>query len=81
MLRFLTAGESHGRALVVIVDGLPAGLALDVDADARPAPRRAATAAGAAWPSNPTRADILSGVRRGRTTGAPVAVPSRTRTG
>jgi len=32
MLRFLTAGESHGRTLVVILEGLPAGLAIDVDA-------------------------------------------------
>ena len=31
MLRFLTAGESHGQALVVIVEGLPAGLAVTVD--------------------------------------------------
>ena len=32
MLRFLTAGESHGQALVVTVDGMPAGLQLDIDA-------------------------------------------------
>ena len=32
MLRFLTAGESHGKALVTIVDGIPAGLAVDFDA-------------------------------------------------
>ena len=32
MVRFLTAGESHGRALVVILEGIPAGLAIDVDA-------------------------------------------------
>ena len=32
MLRFLSAGESHGQALVITVDGMPAGLDLDVDA-------------------------------------------------
>ena len=32
MLRFLTAGESHGQALVVTVDGMPAGLDLDIEA-------------------------------------------------
>ena len=31
MLRFLTAGESHGQALVAILEGMPAGLAIDVD--------------------------------------------------
>ena len=40
MLRFLTAGESHGRALVVIVDGVPAGLTLDPEAIARDLRRR-----------------------------------------
>ena len=32
MLRFLTAGESHGKALVTIIEGVPAGLAIDIDA-------------------------------------------------
>ena len=40
MLRFLTAGESHGRTLVVILEGLPAGLPVDVDAIARDLRRR-----------------------------------------
>jgi chorismate synthase len=40
MLRFLTAGESHGRALVVIVYGLPAGLSFDFDAITRVRRRR-----------------------------------------
>ncbi len=31
MVRFLTAGESHGRALVVILEGIPAGLSIDID--------------------------------------------------
>ena len=40
MLRFLTAGESHGRALVVILEGLPAGLRIDLDAVNRELRRR-----------------------------------------
>ena len=32
MVRFLTAGESHGRALIVILEGIPAGLSIDIDA-------------------------------------------------
>src|SRR5574342_81142 len=40
MLRFLTAGESHGRALVVILEGLPAGLTIDLEAVARDLRRR-----------------------------------------
>ena len=40
MVRFLTAGESHGRALVVILEGIPAGLALDLDAITRDLRRR-----------------------------------------
>ena len=40
MVRFLTAGESHGRALVVILEGIPAGLLLDPDAITRDLRRR-----------------------------------------
>ena len=50
MVRFLTAGESHGRALIVILEGIPAGLSLDLDAitrDLRAA--RGATGAAGGW--------------------------------
>jgi chorismate synthase len=78
MLRFLTAGESHGQALVVILDGLPAGLAIDADALAVQLRRRqGGYGRGRRMAIESDRADILSGVRRGRTTGAPVALQIR----
>ena len=51
MVRFLTAGESHGRALVVILEGIPAGLSIDIEAiTARSCgAARAGTAAAGEW--------------------------------
>src|SRR3954468_15538109 len=75
MLRFLTAGESHGRALVVILEGLPAGLAVDVDAITRDLRRRqGGYGRGRRMAIESDRADILSGVRAGETLGSPVAM-------
>ena len=75
MLRFLTAGESHGQGLVTILEGLPAGLTIDIDAmtvDLRR--RQGGYGRGRRMAIESDRAEILSGVRRGRTTGAPVAL-------
>ena len=75
MLRFLTAGESHGRALVVILEGLPAGLRVDVDAIARDLRRRqGGYGRGRRMAIESDRADIISGVRAGETLGSPVAM-------
>jgi chorismate synthase len=75
MLRFLTAGESHGRALVVILDGVPAGLDLDLDRVTRDLRRRqAGYGRGRRMAIESDTADVLAGVRHGRTTGAPVAL-------
>src|SRR3954447_2271869 len=75
MLRFLTAGESHGRALVVILEGLPAGLTVDVDAIARELRRRqGGYGRGQRMKIESDRAEILSGVRAGATLGSPVAM-------
>jgi chorismate synthase len=75
MLRFLTAGESHGRALVVILEGLPAGLPVDVDAITRDLRRRqGGYGRGRRMAIESDRADILSGVRAGETLGGPVAM-------
>src|SRR3954467_7938480 len=75
MLRFLTAGESHGRALVVILEGLPAGLTIDTDAIARELRRRqGGYGRGRRMAIESDRADILSGVRAGETLGAPVSL-------
>jgi chorismate synthase len=75
MLRFLTAGESHGRTLVVILEGLPAGLSVDVDAIARDLRRRqGGYGRGRRMAIESDRADIVSGVRAGETLGGPVAM-------
>ena len=75
MLRFLTAGESHGRALVVILEGLPAGLSIDVDAITRELRRRqGGYGRGRRMAIESDRAEILSGVRAGETLGGPVAM-------
>jgi chorismate synthase len=75
MLRFLTAGESHGRALVVILEGLPAGLPVDMDAITRELRRRqGGYGRGRRMAIESDRADILSGVRAGQTLGGPVAM-------
>ena len=75
MLRFLTAGESHGRALVVILEGLPAGLTIDEDAITRELRRRqGGYGRGQRMKIESDRAAILSGVRAGQTLGAPIAM-------
>jgi chorismate synthase len=74
-LRFLTAGESHGPCLTAIVEGLPAGLAVDVDAIDRDLVRRqGGYGRGQRMKIERDRVEILSGVIAGRTTGAPVAL-------
>src|SRR3972149_9628109 len=80
MFRFLTAGESHGQALVVIVEGVPAGLALEEEYLARHLARRqGGYGRGGRMEIEKDRAQILSGVRYGRTIGSPIAllVPNR----
>jgi chorismate synthase len=80
MLRFLTAGESHGQALVMTLDGMPAGLELDVDAlNAQLRRRQGGYGRGRRMAIESDRAEILAGVRHGRTTGAPIALLIRNR--
>src|SRR5215218_1377674 len=75
MFRFNTAGESHGRALVAIVEGLPAGLAVDVELINRELERRQwGYGRGGRMKIERDRAEILSGIRHGRTLGSPVAL-------
>src|SRR6187397_2075721 len=75
MLRFTTAGESHGRALVAIVEGLPAGLPVDVDLINHELRRRQwGYGRGGRMKIEDDRAEILSGVRHGLTLGSPVAL-------
>jgi len=75
MLRWLTAGESHGPALVAIVEGLPAGVQVttaDIDRDL--ARRRLGVGRGARMKFERDVVRILGGVRHGSTLGGPVAV-------
>src|SRR5205809_1114353 len=75
MLRFLTAGESHGKALVAILEGVPAGLAMDFDAVTGELRRRpAGYGRGRRMAIESDRAEALSGIRHGVTTGAPIAL-------
>jgi len=75
MFRFTTAGESHGRALIAIVEGLPAGLPIDVQQINDELWRRQqGYGRGARMKIEQDRIEILSGVRHGQTLGSPVAL-------
>src|SRR5258706_4668595 len=75
MLRFLTAGESHGPGLTVVVEGLPAGVPVHrarIDADLRR--RQGGYGRGDRMKIETDMVEVLSGVRHGRTLGSPVAL-------
>ncbi len=75
MIRFLTAGESHGRALVVIVEGLPAGLPITVEeVQHELARRRLGFGRGPRMRFEADELTLVGGVRHGRTLGSPVAI-------
>lgn len=75
MLRFLTAGESHGPALVAVLEGIPAGLDLAPDDIDRELKRRQhGYGRGGRMKIEKDRVELLSGVRHGRTLGSPVAL-------
>ena len=75
MLRYLTAGESHGKALVVIVEGLPAGLPLTAEeVQGELARRRLGFGRGPRMRFEQDEVTLLGGVRHGRTLGSPVAI-------
>jgi len=76
MLRYLSAGESHGPVLTVLLDGVPAGLPLKADADIDPWLRRRQGGYGRGRRQliESDHAEIRGGVRAGRTTGAPLAL-------
>ncbi len=74
-LRFLTAGESHGKALTVIVEGVPAGLALSEEYIARDLRRRqGGYGRSKRQQIEEDRAELLGGVRHGLTLGSPIAM-------
>jgi chorismate synthase len=74
-IRFLTAGESHGRALTTIIEGVPANLGLceeDIERDLKR--RQRGYGRGGRMQIESDRAQILSGVRYGKTLGSPIAL-------
>ena len=75
MLRFLTAGESHGQGLVVIVEGLPAGLEItEADIQSELARRRLGYGRGPRMRFEQDELTLIGGIRHGRTLGSPVAI-------
>jgi chorismate synthase len=75
MLRWLTAGESHGRALLAICEGVPAGVEVaTADIAAALARRRAGYGRGARMKFEQDEVEMTAGVRHGRTLGGPVAI-------
>ncbi|SDF08806.1 chorismate synthase [Sporolituus thermophilus] len=80
MLRFLTAGESHGPALTAIIEGLPAGMPIDVaQINNELARRQRGYGRGGRMQIEQDRVEILSGVRFGVTIGSPVTLVIRNR--
>ena len=75
MLRWLTAGESHGRALVAICEGVPAGVRVSTDdIGAALARRRAGYGRGARMKFEQDEVELTGGIRHGVTLGGPVAI-------
>jgi chorismate synthase len=75
MLKFTTAGESHGRALAAIVEGLPAGLPINIEQiDCELARRQKGYGRGGRMKIEQDQVEIISGVRHGLTLGSPLAL-------
>src|SRR5690348_3943921 len=75
MLRFVTAGESHGQALIAWISGLPAGVPVDLDFVQRELHRRQlGHGRGGRQKIEKDQTEFLAGVRHGKTIGAPIAI-------
>ena len=75
MIRFSTAGESHGEALIALISGLPAGVPVDLEFVNRELWRRQqGYGRGGRMKIETDKAHILSGVRHGKTIGSPIAI-------
>lgn len=80
MLRFLDAGETHGKCLTAIIEGLPSNLALDIEKiNARLAMRQGGYGRGGRMKIETDRVEVLTGVRGGKTLGSPVTLLIRNR--
>ncbi len=80
-LHFHTAGESHGKALTALLEGIPAGLGLDVvrDVDPELARRQRGYGRGRRMQIEKDHVELLSGVRLGETLGSPISMVIRNR--
>jgi len=79
-LRYFTAGESHGQCLIAVIEGLPAGLRIDLDAVNRDLSRRQkGYGRGGRMKIETDTAEVLTGTRRGETIGSPVTLMVRNR--
>src|ERR687883_621977 len=77
---FITAGESHGKGLIAVIEGLPAGLAVDLAFINRELRRRQqGYGRGGRMKIESDEAEIISGVRHGRSLGSPVSLLIRNR--
>jgi chorismate synthase len=75
MLRYSTAGESHGKTLVALVDGFPAGVTIDTDAiDAELLRRQGGYGRGGRQRIETDKVEVLSGIWRGTSIGSPIAL-------
>ncbi|OIO00693.1 chorismate synthase [Candidatus Desantisbacteria bacterium CG_4_10_14_0_8_um_filter_48_22] len=75
MIKFITAGESHGKGIVAVIEGIPAHLRLgEEDINVELKRRQMGYGRGARMKIELDRAEILSGVRKGETLGSPIAV-------
>ena len=75
MIRFVTAGESHGKALVSVIEGVPAGLPLLAqDIDTQLARRQQGYGRGRRMQIETDAVEFLAGVRAGETLGSPIAM-------
>ncbi|MBI2500939.1 MAG: chorismate synthase [Deltaproteobacteria bacterium] len=75
MLRYLTAGESHGKALVVILEGIPAGVPVkEEEINRQLARRQRGYGRGVRMKIEQDRVEVLSGIRAGKTLGSPIAM-------
>jgi len=80
MIRYLTAGESHGKELVTIIDGIPAGVKLkESDINIELARRQKGYGRGKRMQIESDKVEIISGIRGGKTTGSPIALVIKNR--